>query len=243
LVRTEAKVSLIHNPPRLRLMKLIRIEDPVTTCCYRFRIPNSRVCSVLGVFQLFISLGALAQHVYSILTYGEVFKCHFGTIVPAFDGMTAEDIVNVMLANITDRFLAADIIIFDYGLFHVLLGIPGCVANQFDGGYMRGLWCISYVGSLTLLLMVIGLGKPRPRALLPILLQQSVYMLGLIMLSLATIRKLLSALTGNMTWPLFRLILCYFSGASLNCYYGITLWHFYWFWKRASKSNSNVVNL
>lgn len=36
------------------------------------------------------------------------------------------------------KFLAYDVIIFDFGLFHQLIrALQACIANQMDGGYMR----------------------------------------------------------------------------------------------------------
>lgn len=57
------------------------------------------------------------------------------------------------------HFLAYDIVIFDFGLMHRILGTTECVANYLDGGYMRAGYCLQHAGALTLLL--IELFKPN----------------------------------------------------------------------------------
>ncbi|VDM12867.1 unnamed protein product [Wuchereria bancrofti] len=48
-----------------------------------------------------------------------------------------------------------DIIIFDYGLMHRILGTSECIANYLDGGFMRSVWCLSHTSSLFLLLVAL----------------------------------------------------------------------------------------
>lgn len=215
------------------MVKIIRIEDDATTCCWSFHVSNARICLCLSLFQIVVAIVAFAQHIYSVIRYQNIFLCWFGEAKESEEFVTS---VTTAPRNRTDAFLAADVIIFDFGLFHELLGIPKCVANRFDGGYLRAVWCLSYIGSLTILVSVVVLDRPRPKALLPILFQQSIYMLGLLMLTLATVRKLLWALFGAMTFKLMKLMLVYLIGGSLNCYFGITLWHLYWYWKTVIKS-------
>lgn len=44
---------------------------------------------------------------------------------------------------------------------HRILGTNECVANYLDGGFMRGLWCLSHAGALLLLpIAIFILTKP-----------------------------------------------------------------------------------
>lgn len=73
--------------------------------------------------------------------------------------------------NETSLLWAADAIIFDLGLFHVLWGIQGCVAEYMDGGFGRLGWCLSHSLCLLVSLPLPFVRRPRPCLLWPLLVQ------------------------------------------------------------------------
>ncbi|ETN71709.1 hypothetical protein NECAME_14135 [Necator americanus] len=85
-------------------------------------------------------------HVVSIYRHKHVFLCRSNI---------AED------ASVEERYLAYDIIIFDFGLMHRVLGTEECVANYLDGGYMRFGWCIEQTSALSIaIISLICMPKP-----------------------------------------------------------------------------------
>lgn len=98
------------------MAKLFTIDDQHTVIWFgKFYVSNRFICAVLGFIQLFITGLSGWQHIYSILHYGKVLECRFnGTF---------------QYATLNGFLTGSDIIIFDYGLFHELLGTSECVAN------------------------------------------------------------------------------------------------------------------
>lgn len=183
---------------------------------FKWKIENRFIAIVFCFFQLFVSSTSLAQHVYSLLHYRTIFSCH----------------VNASFRNDSGKFLAYDIVIYDFGLFNFLLGTEECVANYLDGGYMRCLWCLSQVSCQLLVLYVLFFKIKWSYAMCPILLQQSVYSLGLIILTIATLPKLLNAFVARFTARFIKLISIFFSGMILTWFYTFTVWHYYWYLDR-----------
>lgn len=87
------------------------------------------------------------QHMWSFKEYRHIFNCHSN--------------INITSSTWSEQFLAYDIIIFDFGLMHRILGTTECVANYLDGGYMRCAWCVQQASALVLLIVVL-LCIPRP---------------------------------------------------------------------------------
>lgn len=99
-------------------MKLLRVYDDRTQfCCWR--LSNDSICVALSSCQFVVACVALAQHVVSLIRYDKIFLCRFNQTAVAPEERST--------------FLAADIIIFDFGLFHKLLGVQECIANYLDG--------------------------------------------------------------------------------------------------------------
>ncbi|KAK6041962.1 hypothetical protein COOONC_20533, partial [Cooperia oncophora] len=67
------------------------------------------------------------------ITHFQIFLCSFNESSPN-----------------AGNFLSADVIIFDFGLFHELIQVQECIANYLDGGYMRCLWCLGQMAALAL---------------------------------------------------------------------------------------------
>uniref|UniRef100_A0A7E4US06 7TM_GPCR_Srx domain-containing protein n=1 Tax=Panagrellus redivivus TaxID=6233 RepID=A0A7E4US06_PANRE len=160
----------------MRLLWVIGIDEYDTSFCGA-KLSNRFLCVIFALLQLSVVIASFLQHVYSFIEYRHVFNCHSN--IPAN-------------ATWDQRFLAYDIIIFDFGLMHRILGTTECVANYLDGGYMRSAWCVEQASAL-MLLIVILLCIPRPVWLLwPALLMQSSYVLGMAILTMATAPKLLA---------------------------------------------------
>ncbi|KAK6012439.1 hypothetical protein OSTOST_22415 [Ostertagia ostertagi] len=96
----------------MRLLWCVYIEEPDTRIC-SLRIPNRPLATIFAMFQL--------THVFSIYKYRDVFFCRSG--VPAN-------------ASIEEKYMAYDVIIFDFGLMHRVLGTEECVANYLGTQYL-----------------------------------------------------------------------------------------------------------
>lgn len=176
------------------------------------QVENRLVCVHLGLFQLVVCCWALSQHIYSLVVYRQVIKCDF-------DNATG---IETLIASV-------DVIIFDVGLFHSLWGIEGCVAEHLDGGYGRFFWCICHTFALLSFLPVaLCIKRPTPMMLSPLLIQQSAYGVGLLILSLAALPRVLPALMGDWNSIQFFPILVYSVGAGLNFLLLYVYWHWYW---------------
>ena len=97
-----------------------------------------------------------------------------------------------------------------------------------DGGYMRSLWCISHTAAIALLLLVLCTPRPKLLFFYPAILQQSVYALGLIVLTLATLPKLLVAIFAEPNPTVLTLIFIFFCGMAGTWFFTLVLWHWYW---------------
>ncbi|VDO50993.1 unnamed protein product [Haemonchus placei] len=200
----------------MRLLWCVFIEEPHTRVCC-LRIPNRPLAAIFATFQLTVSLTSLFQvrglknfgtiqyylrtkpfqHVFSIYKHRNVFLCR--------SGISAN-------ASIEEKYMAYDVIIFDFGLMHRVLGTEECVANYLDGGYMRFGWCIEQSSALIIAIFSL-LCCPKPLWLLwPALLIQSSYSLGLAVLTMATAPKLLEALGGRVDLALTLMFSAYFFG-------------------------------
>jgi hypothetical protein len=136
-----------------------------------------------------------------------------------------------------------DIIIFDVGLFYQLWNIPNCIAVELDGGYGRFMWCISHTFALTTFMIVaICCRRPQPHLLYPMLIQQSMYGVGLLILSLAGLPKVLPLFVGSATWTteLFVAIFVYIFGATINFFLLYVAWHWYWHVEREHNDKKNA---
>lgn len=98
---------------------------------------------------------------------------------------------------------------------------------------MRFAWCLSY-SLAALLLYSLKMYKKYHLLLFPILAMQSVFCIGILILSLTSIPKLLhwffepSAVT-------FGLIMVFIVGNGLNYFLTFLLWHMYWFLEESRK--------
>ncbi|EFO86321.1 hypothetical protein CRE_01584 [Caenorhabditis remanei] len=197
---------------QMRLLAFIRIEEKETRFC-GIRIPNKPLAILLALLQLSISVASFLQHVYSFYKHKKIFECH-------------SDIPNN--SSLETHFLAHDIIIFDFGLMHRVLGTNECVANYLDGGYMRFAWTIEQSTALSISLVSL-ICIPKPLWLLwPGLLMQSSYTLGLSVLTMATAPKILEALGGIIDFELALIFSVYSMGFAMNWLFTFVLWHYYW---------------
>ncbi|PIO65764.1 hypothetical protein TELCIR_12548 [Teladorsagia circumcincta] len=89
-----------------------------------------------------------------------------------------------------EKYMAYDIIIFDFGLMHRVLGTEECVANYLG---TRHFYAINFIATLLI---------------------QSSYSLGLSVLTMATAPKLLEAIGGRVDLPLTLMFSAYFFGYS-----------------------------
>uniref|UniRef100_A0A914YLX0 Uncharacterized protein n=1 Tax=Panagrolaimus superbus TaxID=310955 RepID=A0A914YLX0_9BILA len=124
--------------------------------------------------------------------------------------------------------VGVDAIIFDVGLFHSLWGIQGCVAQHLDGGYGRFGWCITHILAFCFSLPFAFCTHPRPRMLWPLLIMQSIYGIGLLILSLAALPRILPTFMGDIGNAPIGAILVYVFGAAMN--YMLLYWYWHWYW-------------
>uniref|UniRef100_A0A0R3S501 G_PROTEIN_RECEP_F1_2 domain-containing protein n=1 Tax=Elaeophora elaphi TaxID=1147741 RepID=A0A0R3S501_9BILA len=213
-------------------MKLLVIRDE-SSKILGHRYLNSQISLYLGLLQLAICIWAVAQHFFSLFRYNKILFCDF------INGTEPVLLVGV------------DIIIFDIGLFHSLWGIDSCVAQHLDGGYGRCMWCICHILAFVICLPFAFVSRPRPYSLWPLLIQQSAYGVGLLILSLAALPRVLPTFTGDQNSASLFSVSIYAAGASLNFFLLYIYWHWYWhveaMWNTARKlrldhSNSSMVN-
>uniref|UniRef100_A0A1I8A853 Git3 domain-containing protein n=1 Tax=Steinernema glaseri TaxID=37863 RepID=A0A1I8A853_9BILA len=144
--------------------------------------------------------------------------------------------------------VAVDAIIFDVGLFHSLWGIDGCIAQHLDGGYGRFCWCTCHTVALVFCLPFAFVKRPRPIYLWPLLIQQSAYGIGLLILSLAALPRVLPTFMGDLNNAPLLSILAYLIGTMLNFFLLYIFWHWYWYveeiWNSARKirNDQTIVN-
>lgn len=211
----------------MRLLgNLVVMYDNVTTCC-KWKIKNRYLAMIFCCFQIFVTSCSLGQHVYSVLEYRKIFNCHF----------------NATYRDDLGKILAYDIIIYDFGLFNFLLGTDECVANYLDGGYMRCLWCLSQMTCMIVLMFVLIAEINWSLIMCPILLQQSVYSLGLIVLTIATLPKLLNAFVSKLNARFIKLISIFWCGMITTWFFTFTVWHYYWYLDRIENESKARLKL
>ncbi|CDW56130.1 hypothetical protein TTRE_0000440501 [Trichuris trichiura] len=193
-------------------------DDSTKILCWS--IANRQITIFFAAVQILIISTSCAQHAYSMsLGYG-IFDCRFNN------------------TSNYSHFLAVDVIVFDYGLFHQLLGTDKCVANHLDGGYIRFIWCLVQLGTLILLQVTCLLKIEKPALLRPAVFLQSMYSLGLIILALATMPKMLSGMIERFHEIAVNTLI-YFAGTLFNWIFTVIIWHFYWHVK--AKANREVT--
>nr|CAD2188761.1 unnamed protein product [Meloidogyne enterolobii] len=185
------------------------------------RILNSQLSLYLGLVQLLVCIWALSQHIWAMFTLKEILHCDFS------DNST-----------LPPMFTRVDAIIYDIGLFHHLWGITGCVAQHLDGGYGRFCWCIAHILALLVCLPFAFSSRPRPYFLWPLLIQQSAYGVGMLILSLAAFPKA-AQLIGDLQNAPIRPLIFYTFGTLMNFFLLYVYWHWYWhvetLWNSARK--------
>ncbi|KAE9551797.1 hypothetical protein FO519_005001 [Halicephalobus sp. NKZ332] len=206
--------------------KILLITDQHSKI-FGYRVLNSQLSLYIGVFQLLVCLWALTQHVYSIIKYKKILYCDFE---------------NVTLTEENQFLVGVDAIIFDVGLFHSLWGIHGCVAQHLDGGYGRFGWCICHIAVLLFCLPFAFVSRPKPYFLWPLLIQQSAYGIGLLILSLAALPRILPTFMGDLTnAPIFA-ILFYLFGALMNYWLLYVYYHWYWHVESEYESATKLIH-
>lgn len=207
-------------------MKLLVVRDE-SSKILGHRYLNSQISFYIGLLQLAICIWAMAQHVFSILNYNKILYCDF-----------VNGTEPVLLVGV-------DVIIFDIGLFHSLWGIDKCVAQHLDGGYGRFIWCICHIIAFIVCLPFAFVSRPRPYSLWPLLIQQSAYGVGLLILSLAALPRVLPTFTGDQNSASVLSVSVYATGATLNFFLLYIYWHWYWhveaMWNSARKIRSNHI--
>lgn len=191
-----------------------------------FWLSNRLLCLTLGLAQLGIAGVSLSQHVYSVYRYGKIFFCQS----------------NITGLPNASEFLAYDIIIFDYGLNMYLLGTQECVANYMDGGYGRSLWCVGHTSAIFLLLCALLCSRPNLIFFYPAILQQSIYALGLVVLTLATLPKLLVAVFAEPKPHVLLLIFIFFVGMVFTWFFTLVLWHWFWHLEAQQEKETQPAN-
>ncbi|PIO73759.1 hypothetical protein TELCIR_04259 [Teladorsagia circumcincta] len=154
-----------------------------------------------------VCIWGVAQHCHSFIHYHQILHCDF------LEGSLPLE--------------AADAVIFDIGLFHSLWGIRGCVAEYLDGGFGRLVWCVTHIISLTVSLPFAFVSRPRPCFLWPLLIQQSAYGVGLLILLIAALPRILPQLMEPQAVPVVP-ISVYICGTMLNFFLLYVYWHWYW---------------
>uniref|UniRef100_A0A0M3ICP4 Polyprenol reductase n=1 Tax=Ascaris lumbricoides TaxID=6252 RepID=A0A0M3ICP4_ASCLU len=197
------------------MCKFVRIADQFTHVC-GLPIRNKVIVCFLATGQLIVTAISLAQHVFSVVHFKQIFHCSFNETLTSGNGSHS-------------HFLSHDVIIFDFGLFHELIQVQECIANYLDGGYMRCLWCIGQLFALgCALFSILCIRKAHPLYLWPVLIMQNAYCFGLMILTIATADKLLVSILHPLNGHLNLLIAAFFIGTSANHIFDYILWHFYW---------------
>ncbi|MFH4976384.1 hypothetical protein AB6A40_003093 [Gnathostoma spinigerum] len=210
-------------------MKLLVVRDE-SSKIFGHRWLNSQISLFIGLIQLSICIWAMAQHVFSLSKYNEILYCDF------VNGSEPVLLVGV------------DIIIFDVGLFHSLWGIESCIAEHLDGGYGRFGWCVCHISAFVICLPIAFISRPKPYSLWPLLIQQSAYGVGLLILSLAALPRVLPTFTGDNNAASLFSVSIYAAGATMNFFLLYIFWHWYWhvesMWDSAHKVRSDhaVIN-
>ncbi len=200
-------------------MRFIKIQDE-HSYIFRWKVQNESIACQVALVQLIVTVISLAQHVYSILVFKDVFHCRFN------------DTVNQMTRNSDQTnfriFLSYDVIIFDFGLFYRLIpNLDQCLANYMDGGYGRFMWCISQTLAVLTLLIIPFISKPQRFHMWPVMIMENTYCLGLLILTIATADKLTTNLLTN-PGHLTYLIVVFLTGTGMNYFLTYVLWHLYW---------------
>lgn len=190
-------------------MKLLKVRDEYLEF-FKWRLNNSYICCILGAMQLLITCAALGQHIYSLLKYHQILKCQFNA------------------SKFNDPYLEMDIIIFDFGVFRKLWGIHQCIALYLDGGYMRFVWCIKHILAILSMIFIAKMKQPKSQALWPMLTVQSLYAIGLLILSISSLPKFLSSMFDHLEQELWLSMILYLIGAGTNFFLTYILWHYYW---------------
>ncbi|CAJ0574572.1 unnamed protein product, partial [Mesorhabditis spiculigera] len=197
----------------MRLLWCMQIEEKDSSV-FGLKVRNRQLAVFFTLLQLSVACISFFQHIFSIYRYQNVFLC--------------KSDIDYEKADLETRFLAYDMIIFDFGLMRRVLGTDECVANYLDGGYMRFAWCFQHASALSLALMAL-LCCPRPIWLLwPALMMQSSYSLGMSVLTMATAPKILEALGGAVSINLWIPFLLFIGGFCVNWLFTFVLWHHYW---------------
>uniref|UniRef100_A0A0M3I0V1 G protein-coupled receptor n=1 Tax=Ascaris lumbricoides TaxID=6252 RepID=A0A0M3I0V1_ASCLU len=212
-----------------RSMRLLVVRDE-SSKILGHRWLNSQISFYIGLLQLSICIWAMAQHFFSLVNYHKILFCDF-----------VNGTKPVLLVGV-------DIIIFDIGLFHSLWGIDSCVAQHLDGGYGRFGWCFFHIAAFIICLPFAFVSRPKPYSLWPLLIQQSAYGVGLLILSLAALPRVLPTFTGERNSASLFSVSVYAAGASLNFLLLYIYWHWYWhveaMWNSARKLRGNhmIIN-
>lgn len=193
-------------------MKLLKVHDEYLEFL-RWRWSNGPICCCLGSAQLVITCAALGQHIYSLVRYDQVLKCEFNSSFKQ-----------------NEPYLSSDIIVYDFGLFNRLWGIDKCIAIYLDGGFMRFFWCINQILAIIgLILISLCIREPRPFLIWPVLTIQSIYAIGLLILTISSLPKFLPSIFDQLGRDSLFAMLIYLLGASMNFFFTYVLWHYYWF--------------
>ena len=213
-------------------MALIKILDEYSYIL-KWRFRNESIACQLALVQLIVTVISLAQHIYSIAIFNDVFHCRFNdTDIPKIKDETTD----------FRLFLSYDVIIFDFGLFNRLIPkLNLCLANYMDGGYGRFMWCISQTLAIVSLLVLPFISKPKPYHMWPVMIMENTYCLGLVILTIATLDKLVTNLLTN-PGHLTYLIIIYLTGTGMNYFLTYILWHLYWFVEAEAKSRKERVS-
>src|SRR5690349_198740 len=110
------------------------------------------------------------------------------------------------------------------------------------------MWCVSHLCCITMfILCAVCSLRPRVYWLWPMLSQQSVYDVGLLVLVLAALPKVLPILLGDVriTWVLFFKLLAFTFGAGLNFALLYIAFHWYWYvetlWVKTVRNDPSIV--
>uniref|UniRef100_A0A0K0FBH2 Uncharacterized protein n=1 Tax=Strongyloides venezuelensis TaxID=75913 RepID=A0A0K0FBH2_STRVS len=196
----------------MRILFFIRINEE-STSIFGCHMSNRFLCAFFGLAQLTIIIISFYQHIFSYIKFKQIFRCH--------SNISSN-------ATIEEKFMAYDVIIFDFGLMHRILGTSECVANYLDGGYMRAMWCLEQGTALLIMLINITYFQKFVWLMWPALLMESSYALGMSILTMATAPKILEALGGIVDKELALLLLYYLLGFILNWFFTLVMWHYYW---------------
>ncbi|KIH61023.1 hypothetical protein ANCDUO_08712 [Ancylostoma duodenale] len=119
----------------------VRVQDEWTYFCGIW-VKNRSIVIVLAMAQFVVATVSLAQHVYSVANFNKPrserkrAKSFEGSVLKNSSGKEFRKCLQIFLCSFNEsspnagNFLSADVIIFDFGLFHELIQVKAVLSHS-----------------------------------------------------------------------------------------------------------------